>query len=88
MNFNKSALIAQALNKSAVLDQAEIDFITPLFQNEYIKAGNYFIKAGMAVHKVAFVAIGLLKRVSTNEKEKHDVMQFITEDHFFGDFDA
>lgn len=88
MNFDKSALIEQVLNKSAALDQYEIDHITPLFQNECIKAGNFFIKKGMSADKVAFVISGLLKRYTQNEKGKDVVLQFIAEDHFFSDIDA
>lgn len=88
MNFNKSALIAQVLNKSAALNQSEIDSITPLFQNECIKAGNFFIRQGMSANKAAFVVSGLLKRFNQNEKGKNVVFQFITEECFFGDVNA
>lgn len=88
MNFNKLSVIAQVLNKSAALDQSEIDYIAPLFKTECIKAGDLFINEGISVHKVAFVVSGLLKRFKRNEKGKEVVLQLITEDHFFGDIDA
>lgn len=88
MNFNKASLIAQVLNKSAALNQAEIDCITPLFKTECIKAGHFFIKEGMSFHKAAFVVGGLLKRFCLDGKGKNVIIQLITEDHFFGDTDA
>ena len=88
MNFNKSTSLEKVLNKSATFDQSEIDCITPFFQTEYIKAGNFFTKEGMSVSKIAFVVSGLLKRYNQNENGKDVVMQLITENHFFSDMDA
>lgn len=88
MSFNKSALIKQVLNKGATLDESEMDDITPLFQSERLKAGNFFIKEGMSVNKVAFVVSGLLKKYNRDGKGMDVVLQLITEDHFFGDIDA
>lgn len=88
MNFAKSVLIAQVLNKSAVLDQSEIDLITPLFKTECIRAGDFFIQEGTLNHKVAFVVSGILRRYTTTRKGIDVVLQFICEDHFFGDLDG
>ncbi|MBC8005210.1 MAG: cyclic nucleotide-binding domain-containing protein [Verrucomicrobia bacterium] len=88
MDFNKSVLIAQVFNKGAALDQTEIDCITPLFQDECIKEGDFFIRTGMLVTKVAFVVTGLLRRYSTNDEGQDVTLQLITEDHFCGDLDG
>lgn len=88
MIFDKSVLIAQVLNKSAVLDQSEIDFITPLFQTECLRADDFFIKEGMPVHKVAFVVSGILRRYTVSKHGNTVILQFITEDHFCGDLDG
>lgn len=88
MNFNKSVLIAQVLNKSAALDQSEIDFITPLFQTECLRADSFFIQEGMPVHKVAFVVSGILRRYTVFKNGDIAILQFITEDQFFGDLDG
>lgn len=88
MNFDKSVLLAQVLNKSAALDQSEIDLITPRFQTECLKAGSFFIQEGMSVHKVAFVVTGILRRYTVKKNGNAAILQFITEDQFFGDLDA
>lgn len=88
MILSKSVLIAQVLNKSAALDQSEIDLITPLFKTECIRAGDFFIQKGTLHHKVAFVVSGILRRYTTTKKGIDVVLQFIGEDHFFGDLDG
>lgn len=88
MNFAKSVLIAQVLNKSAALDQSEIDLITPLFKTECLRAGEFFIQEGTPYHKVAFVVSGILRRYTTTRQGIEVVLQFICEDHFFGDLDG
>lgn len=88
MIFDKSVLIAQILNKSAALEQSEIDLITPLFQTEYLRAGDFFIQEGTPHHKVAFVVSGILRRYITTRHGSDVVLQFICEDHFFGDLDG
>lgn len=88
MIFDKSVLLAQVLNKSAALDQSEINFITPLFQTECLRADDFFIKEEMFVNKVAFVASGILRRYTISKSSNIVILQFITEDHFFGDLDA
>jgi CRP-like cAMP-binding protein len=88
MIFAKSVLIAQILNKSAALAETEIDLITPLFQTECLKAGEYFIQKGNPFHKVAFVVSGVLRRFTTTRHGSDVILQFICEDHFFGDLDG
>ena len=88
MNFDKSVLLAQVLNKSAALDPSEIDFITPLFQTECLRADSFFIQEGMPVQKVAFVVSGILRRYTVSKTGHIIILQFITDDHFFGDLDG
>ncbi|HLN75119.1 MAG TPA: cyclic nucleotide-binding domain-containing protein [Prolixibacteraceae bacterium] len=88
MNFAKSVLVAQVLNKSAALDESEIDLIAPLFQTVCLRAGDFFIQEGGPIHKVAFVVSGILRRYTTIRQGLDIVLQFICEDHFFGDIDG
>lgn len=88
MIFSKSVLVAQILNKSAALDESEIELITPLFHTECLRAGDFFIQKGNPNHKVAFVISGVLRRYTTTRQGKDAVLQFICEDHFFGDLDG
>ena len=88
MISDKSILLAQVLNEGAVLDQSEIDLITPLFQSVCIKSGSFLIKEGMPVHQIAFVVSGILRRYTINKIGHEIVVQFITEEQFFGDLDG
>jgi CRP-like cAMP-binding protein len=88
MIFDKSVLIAQVLNISAALDKSEIDLINPLFHTECLRSGDYFIREGTSIHKVAFVVSGILRRYTTTRQGKASVLQFICEDQFFGDLDG
>jgi len=88
MISDKTVLLEQVLNESAVLDQREIDEITPMFQSECLKSGSFFIQEGMPVHKIAFVVSGILRRFTTNRNGHELIIQFITEQQFFGDLDG
>ena len=85
MSADDSILIARLLPPLTSLNQSESDFIASLFESVWLKKGEFFIKTGDSVTKVAFVVEGILCRYSYDQKGQKIIDQFLFDNHFFTD---
>jgi CRP-like cAMP-binding protein len=76
------------LLKNTPLTSAESADLITRFEAVNLKENDYFLKVGMPVNKIGFLAGGILRRYTIDEKGNELIRQFITEDHFFTDLDG
>ncbi len=76
------------LHKITPLDPAETAGLTDRFEWLDLKKNEYFLKAGMPVLKVGYLAEGILRRFIIDGKGNEIIRQFISEEHFFTDLDG
>ena len=81
-------LFMRFLMKNTPLTQTEATDLINLFEPVYLKENDYFLKVGMPVRKIGFLAGGILRRFIIDEKGNELIQQFIIEDHFFTDLDG
>jgi len=74
--------------KNTPLSEVEAEAISTRLKPVSLKEDDYFLKAGMPVHKIGFLAGGILRRFTIDGKGNEIIQQFITEDHFFTDLDG
>jgi len=80
--------LVRILQKTIPLDPAEITGLISRFETVKLKKHDYFLKAGMPVRKVGYLASGILRRFSIDGKGNEVIQQFISEEHFFTDLDG
>lgn len=76
------------LVKNTPLTQTEASDLITRFEPVCLKEDDYFLKVGMPVHKIGFLAGGILRRFIIDGKGNEVIQQFITEEHFFTDLDG
>jgi CRP-like cAMP-binding protein len=76
------------LQKNTPFTPTEAADLISRFEPHILKENEYFLKAGMPVHKIGYLSEGILRRYIIDGKGKELIRQFITENHFFTDLDG
>jgi len=76
------------LVRNTPLTQREATDLIACCESVSLNKNDYFLKAGMPVNKVGYLAEGILHRFLIDEKGKEVSLQFIFEEHFFTDLDG
>lgn len=88
MSTHHTERFKRFLLHQTLLNPAELTGLITHFQMVGLKKNDYFLKAGMPVHKVGFLDNGILRRFIIDKKGNEITRQFISEEHFFTDLDG
>lgn len=83
-----SELFRQFLIKHTPFAQAEAEILIPFLDEVSLEPNDYFLEVGSPVLQIAFLLTGILQRFTFDENGKKIIWHFISENHFFADFDG
>lgn len=76
------------LLRNTPLSPTEAEVLTSRLELVCLNENDFFLEAGMPVHKIGYVVSGILRRFIIDHKGDELIQQFIFEDRFFTDLDG